>query len=309
MWYGNNRSFVHKNACRASGGIGFLVKRTLIDCHDVDVIENQADGIIALGISNKKSHFSTLIIGLYVPPENSVIGEKIDSFLENVTNMLYEHNDYDMTIVCGDFNSRLGKELDYIPEIDVLPLRVIIDEVHDQNGITMCDFLLENKLAVVNGRVCPLKDNFTCINTRGRSVIDYFVVAQENMENVTDFEVRRVTDIINMLSIHELVGGRMSDHSIVLCEVKMSYDTVTLGACDWLLSLRNSPVFHSAGAVDPMGKLSNCRQLLTESAQSHALNIQPSRFQHVHYRGIPHCCYFGIHYNTCIPRTLGLILT
>ncbi len=75
-WYGNNRSFMHKNAFRNSGGVGFLVKRTLIDCHDVDVIENKADGIIALGISNKESQFSTLIIGLYIPPENSVIGEK-----------------------------------------------------------------------------------------------------------------------------------------------------------------------------------------------------------------------------------------
>ncbi len=45
-----------------------------------------------------------------------------------------------------------------------------------------------------------------------------------------------------------------------------------LGACDWALSLRNSPVFHSAGAVNPLGKLSNCRQLLSESDQPNALN-------------------------------------
>ena len=54
------------------------------------------------------------------------------------------------------------------------------------------------------------------------------VVAQENMENVIDFEVRLVYDVINALSIHELARGRMSDHSILLCEVKMSYNTNSL---------------------------------------------------------------------------------
>ncbi len=36
----------------------------------------------------------------------------------------------------------------------------------------------------------------------------------------------------------------------------------SMSTCDWALSLCNSPVFHSAGTVNPMGKLSNCRQLL-----------------------------------------------
>ena len=52
--------------------------------------------------------------------------------------------------------SRIGKVLDFVPEIDNLPERVVIDEIHNQNGTIMCDFLLENKLAVVNGRVCQL---------------------------------------------------------------------------------------------------------------------------------------------------------
>ncbi len=48
---------------------------------------------------------------------------------------------------------------------------------------------------------------------------------------------------------------------------EFSHPWKTLGPCDWALSLRDSPVFHSAGAVNPMGKLSNCRQSLSESDQ------------------------------------------
>ena len=47
---------------------------------------------------------------------------------------------------------------------------------------------------------------------------------------------------------------------------------VSLGAFDWAVSLRNCPVFHSAGAVNPIEKLSNCRELLSESANP---NIDP----------------------------------
>ena len=47
--------------------------------------------------------------------------------------------------------------------------------------------------------------------------------------------------------------------------------TKTVGLCDWARSLRNCPVFHSADAVNPMGKLINCWQLLSKSDQPNAL--------------------------------------
>ncbi len=45
---------------------------------------------------------------------------------------------------------------------------------------------------------------------------------------------------------------------------------LSLSACDWVLSLRNCSMFHLAGAVNPMGKLINCRELRSESDQSNA---------------------------------------
>ncbi len=54
----------------------------------------------------------------------------------------------------------------------------------------------------------------------------------------------------------------------------------SMSACDWALSLHNSPVFHSAGAVSPMGKLSNSQQLLSESNQPNALNIKSVLLSH-----------------------------
>ena len=141
-----------------------------------------------------------------------------------MTNLLYEHTEYDITVVCGDFNSRIGKECDFVPEIDDIPTRVIIDEVNNSDGTALCDFLLENKLAVVNGQICPLKDNFTCVSSKGKSVVDYFVVSQENFENITDFEVLPVSELVDSMNLHELARGRVSDHAILSCTIKLSYN-------------------------------------------------------------------------------------
>ena len=53
-------------------------------------------------------------------------------------------------------------------------------------------------------------------------------------------------------------SARSEFHAMVACW--------TMGPFGWSLSLRNSPVFHLAGAVNPIGKLINCRELLSKSA-------------------------------------------
>ena len=49
-----------------------------------------------------------------------------------------------------------------------------------------------------------------------------------------------------------------------------------MGPFDWVLLLCNCPVFHLAGAVNPIGKLSNCRELHSESDQSNKPNVNCS---------------------------------
>ena len=55
-------------------------------------------------------------------------------------------------------------------------------------------------------------------------MVDYIIVTQENLENVLDFEVRTVNDIVNTFSLHELAGGGILDYSLVCCTLKLSYN-------------------------------------------------------------------------------------
>ena len=74
-------------------------------------------------------------------------------------------------ILCGEFNARCGS-LD--ADCEGLPSRKVIDVVKNSQGETYVDFLSSVNMAVVNGR--KGQDAFTCISSKGCSVVDYCIV-------------------------------------------------------------------------------------------------------------------------------------
>ena len=145
-------------------------------------------------------------------------GNHIECFINNVTNILYENNECDMTLVCGDMNGTIGDELDYVPEIDDVIKRVVIDDVLNPHGQALCDFMLECKLIALNGRICPLEDNFTCVSAKGRSVVDYVLSSVENIDNIVSFRVAPVNNLLLELDLVQDIEGRVSDHALLICE-------------------------------------------------------------------------------------------
>ena len=96
----------------------------------------------------------------------------------------------DMILIGGDINTRLGHMKDYIEGLDNVPPRTIIDKKQNEHRKLSNDFLLQSKMCVVSGRVNPLKDSFTLISHKGRSVVDYFIISNDCIDNMLDFEVK-----------------------------------------------------------------------------------------------------------------------
>ncbi len=92
VWYHHYRLHTNRKQPRASGGVGFLMHNSIEDLYDVDILNKDCDGIMAMSLVHKLSNCRTLVIGLYVPPENSIYGDNADVFYDNVMNMLYENN-------------------------------------------------------------------------------------------------------------------------------------------------------------------------------------------------------------------------
>ena len=82
-------------------------------------------------------------------------------------------------LICGDFNSRIGEESDYIMGVDNIPVRNVIDATSNKHGDHLLEFLIDCNLCIVNGRV-GLND-FTHVSHRCSSVVDYVIVPLEQL--------------------------------------------------------------------------------------------------------------------------------
>ncbi len=112
-------------------------------------------------------------------------------------------------------HSRIGSKKDYVQNIDNIPLRKLIDHTSNKHGEEFIDLLLESKMCILNGRICPENDNFTCVRTNGPSVVDYICTFYNNLTDCTFFKVHLVRQFLDSLNVFERV---IPDHSILeLC--------------------------------------------------------------------------------------------
>ena len=115
----------------------------------------------------------------------------------------------------GDYNIRIGDNLDYIAGVDKLPEKDIVDFQTNQYCDTFLDFLFSTNLCVLNGRQCKTND-FTSISSKGSAVVDYCLVPYENLNKYCNFEVIRSRDIVNRcINIDSLENHKILDHSIL----------------------------------------------------------------------------------------------
>ena len=134
-------------------------------------------------------------------------------------------------IVCGDFNARCGELCD----VDGEPSSVELVK-----GELLIDWMRSSGLVFVNGR--QGRDHFTCISSRGRSVVDYCLVPEEELMSIRNFDVKATS-----LCEEELCGGeegyRIPDHSVHQWDIVGDGGGGSLEYLMFLLrSVRNIPV-------------------------------------------------------------------
>jgi hypothetical protein len=227
-WYGQNRTVLHSRAVRGSGGIGCFVKLDLLQYFDCSVIDNDHEGILILQLCNKISGFRICLYVVYLPPERSVRGRNSDDFFEYLLTKTYAYSDHDLSILLGDFNARVGNKTDYVVDVDddSIPVRVTIDDGVNKHVESLIDFCIDSKFVIANGRVTPDEDNFTFVSSRGRSVVDYIITPQSDLNFFTAMKVMIVSDILNEFALTPPEGGtegHLPDHSVVCAEVKVHY--------------------------------------------------------------------------------------
>ena len=226
-WFGHCRFGKHKKAPKTFGGVGIFIRNDILMEYLISIVDQSFDGILILKCKHKFSEFVFIICEAYLAPENSPWGRDASSFYNVLVSQIYKYSNVEYFIICGDLNSRFGKENDYIPDIDYLPDRKILDFSKNQHGHSLLEFLLETSFCVVNGRVIPDHDDFTNVSTKGRSVVtvDYFLVPHSIINNCNNFDVLRCTEIVENYNLKGLVNSKnkIPDHSVLLLDIKFDF--------------------------------------------------------------------------------------
>jgi hypothetical protein len=150
-WFGNNRKHINARAPKPSGGVGVLIKHTLLETYDIKVVDREKDGILALVFTDKQTLHSFVCVCTYLTPENSVWGRDASSFYNHLLQLVYMYSDVDAFFMLGDLNSRIGSKVDFNADFDSIVDRVPIDLTKNLHGEALIEFLLNSKMCVLNG--------------------------------------------------------------------------------------------------------------------------------------------------------------
>ncbi len=251
IYRGFNRTIMHKNAPGTWGGVGFLIKTNLLNNYEFRVIEKSYEGIFAIELVHKITNIRVLLIACYLPPESSPYGRNVDGFMAHIEQLCYSYSaECDYIMFAGDMNARIGTMRDIETDIDMsLPDRKPLDNVSNSHGHSFIQLLKDCKMCVLNGRFEPQYDNFTFINSRGKSVVDYFFCSHKMLENCTDFRVITCKDLANMYQLSSLIGNRskLPDHSLIKVCLNIAYTPPVLDNND-LQSVRDTNNFVQSNA-------------------------------------------------------------
>jgi len=218
-FYGNNRRFIKKNAKVGSGGVGILIRNSILNENYVNISDASYEGILSLQLVNKSTCKEMNITVCYLPPEGSQYGRDVQGFFDHLLQIMYRVCDSDFIIVGGDFNGRIGTEDDYIVNIDAVGPRNPIDKERNKHGAALLEFLKESKLCTINGRITTQFDNFTSVSGRGKAVVDYLCTPHRCIDHVTLCRVHTGQDICERNKYKP--PGKLPDHSIVCCDIMM----------------------------------------------------------------------------------------
>ncbi len=168
-------------------------------------------------MSDKHSGYSFNICMCYLPPYKSL---KVDAvgFLATLLSQVYVYQKECPFMICGDFNSRIGDNSDYIEGMDDKPERSVLDFESNPYCNKFLDFPLSANCCVLNGSAgVRVQDNYTYVSSKGKSVMDYGIVPYESLHLFSQFKVHIVLDMFmeaytlgNIDPVHSI-----PDHSLL----------------------------------------------------------------------------------------------
>ena len=218
---GYNYKAIHRSKKRPgtvkdSGGLIVYYKTELDKA--IEIVNNFEDHLLWIKLDGQYFHWATdlLVCLCYTVPRSSSRQDLIETHVfDQINNDLADfhgrYGDNCQYMIVGDMNARTGEykdyvdhdELNYIPvpedyEVDEdVPARVSCDKkAPDEFGYKLLDLCKTCSLRIVNGRIGSDKGigNYTSVNSRGKSVIDYVLCKPDMFKWFCEFKIHDVCE-------------------------------------------------------------------------------------------------------------------
>lgn len=219
--YAKNHREKTRGSPKTFGGVCILVRNEIFTKYSVEVCSNDTEGLIALRFKHNLSEFESIIASTYLPPADSPYGREVEPFFNRLLMLIYECNEADNVVFCGDINARIGSRQDICLSSDVkgISTRQTVDVKVNSHGQAFLDFLNDACCCIANGRAGPAE--FTCINSRGKSEVDFVFMPIDILENVVNLKIYSCAEIITKAGRSDLVcdGSKPPDHCLIQFEL------------------------------------------------------------------------------------------
>ncbi|CAC5399187.1 unnamed protein product [Mytilus coruscus] len=133
---GKNRSVLHRNAKRGSGGVCFLIKNSVYKSFDVTLLDCSKDNILWIKLQEKNQIYVSVCV-CYLLPEGSSRRCDPETVFADLLYQIYMYQNEGTVCISGDFNSRIGYNTDFIEVVDRIPSREVIDITEKRKQLYM----------------------------------------------------------------------------------------------------------------------------------------------------------------------------
>ena len=272
------------------GGVAILVKNEYKDGIEFIKDNNHTDYLVC---RLKRTYFQQeddiFLVNVYARPHNSKeststdSGREILSKTEEIVNDLRQRGE---VILCGDFNARIAKltgtiendTSEFLPmpedyEPDIHNARNSQDLSMNSYCKQFINLVSNNQLYILNGRTLgDFRGQYTSIQPKGCSVIDYFAVSSKIQSSVNFLKVQNLT----MYSDHRPLNIELRCPPISLKPSKPLHVEYQKASPRFIFNETNKTNFIDAlcseTATDTLNKLNDSLEKLNQASAPHIIN-------------------------------------
>lgn len=202
---------------------GFIIKKKVKNC--ILGFEPISDRICKIRIKGKFQNIT--IISAHAPTEEKDDNEK-DLFFDQLEKLCEEVQRYDMLVVCGDFNAKIGKE-SFVSEVAG---KFTIHDTTSNNGKRLCNFATAYDLIIKSTCFEHKKIHLgTWISPSGNTLnqIDHILISRKYASSIIDVRAYRGPNCdSDHFLVKSVIRQRISNVSIERGERKIKWNVEKL---------------------------------------------------------------------------------